>query len=100
MPIKLKFIKYVQAKRCFFIYLFLFIRNKNNILTKNEQKRFLLLTNQKNYTIMFILNIFQEEYTMEFLETYKGDIKAFVEALIEFIKTVFSQLLADKESAE
>ncbi len=37
---------------------------------------------------------------MEFFETYKEDIKAFFEALIEFIKTVFEKLTAGEESAE
>lgn len=37
---------------------------------------------------------------MEFFETYKDDIKAFFEALIEFVKTVIAKLTAGDESAE
>ena len=36
---------------------------------------------------------------MEFFETYKDDIKAFIEALVEFFKTVFAKLTAE-DSAE
>ena len=32
---------------------------------------------------------------MEFFETYKDDIKAFIEALVEFIKTVYAKLTAE-----
>lgn len=37
---------------------------------------------------------------MEFFETYKEDIKAFIEALIDFIKAIFDKLTAGEESAE
>lgn len=37
---------------------------------------------------------------MEFFETYKEDIKAFIEALIEFVKTLFAKLTADEEAAQ
>lgn len=37
---------------------------------------------------------------MEFFETYKEDITAFVEALIEFFKTVFAKLFPEEEAAE
>ncbi len=37
---------------------------------------------------------------MEFFETYKEDIKAFIDALIEFIKALFAKLNAGDESAE
>jgi hypothetical protein len=37
---------------------------------------------------------------MEFFETYKEDIKAFFEALIEFVKAVITKLTAGEESAE
>ena len=39
---------------------------------------------------------------MEFFETYKDDIKAFIEALIEFFKTVIAKLFPEEkeEAAE
>ncbi len=37
---------------------------------------------------------------MEFFETYKEDITAFIEALIEFFKTVFAKLTEKEEAAE
>ena len=37
---------------------------------------------------------------MEFFETYKDDIKAFIEALIEFVKTLFAKLSAGEEAAQ
>ncbi len=37
---------------------------------------------------------------MEFFETYKDDIKAFFDALIEFIKTILAKLTAGDEGAE
>ncbi len=37
---------------------------------------------------------------MGFYETYKEDIKAFIDALIEFVKTLIAKLTADDESAE
>ena len=37
----------------------------------------------------------------EFFETYKEDIKAFIEALIEFFKTIIANLTAaDEEAAQ
>ena len=37
---------------------------------------------------------------MGFYETYKDDIKAFLEALFEFVKTLFAKLTADEEAAQ
>ena len=37
---------------------------------------------------------------MEFFENYKDDIKAFIDALVEFIKAVIAKLSAGEESAE
>ena len=36
---------------------------------------------------------------MEFLEAYKGDIKAFIDALVEFFKTIIGKLMEGNESA-
>ncbi len=37
---------------------------------------------------------------MEFFEAYKEDIKAFIDALIEFVKTLIAKLSAGDDSAE
>lgn len=37
---------------------------------------------------------------MDFLKKYEADIKAFIEALVEFIKTIVAKLTAGEESAE
>ena len=36
---------------------------------------------------------------MDFIKTYGADIKAFIEALIEFFKTIFANLTAKDEEA-
>ena len=37
---------------------------------------------------------------MEFFETYKEDIKAFIEALVEFVKALIAKLTAGEEAEQ